>query len=102
MPVGRIGIWKSRNRGGPSVVAELEALGYGALWLGGSPSLEQTRPYLEAGTTLPVATGILNVWKHEPADVARGHAELVRDFPGRFLLGIGIGTRRRPATTRDR
>jgi probable F420-dependent oxidoreductase len=38
-----------------------------------------------------VATGILNVWQHEPAEVAAQHAELTRAFPGRFLLGIGIG-----------
>ncbi len=98
MDLGQIGIWNSRRQGGPGVVAVIEALGYGALWLGGSPSLEQTRPYLEAGSTLPVATGILNVWQHEPADVARGHAELRRDFGDRFLLGIGIG---HPEATSD-
>ena len=32
--------------------------------------VEQARPYLEAGDTLPVVTGILNVWQHDPADVA--------------------------------
>src|SRR3954469_2521053 len=91
MQIGRIGIWKSRSQGGPGVVPEVEALGFGALWLGGSPSLEQTRPYVEAGRTLPIATGILNVWQHDPADVARDHAVLTGDFPDRFLLGIGIG-----------
>ena len=57
-----------------------------------------TRPYLEAGSTLPVATGILNVWQHDPADVARGHAELRAEFGDRFLLGIGIG---HPEATSD-
>jgi probable F420-dependent oxidoreductase len=98
MDLGRIGIWNSRHKGSPGVVAEIEALGYGALWLGGSPSLEQTRPYLEAGSTLPVIPGILNVWQHEPADVARGHAELRAEFGDRFLLGIGIG---HPEATSD-
>jgi probable F420-dependent oxidoreductase len=98
MDLGQIGIWNSRHKGSPSVVAEIEALGYGALWLGGSPSLDQTRPYLEAGTTLPVIPGILNVWQHEPADVARGHAELRAEFGDRFLLGIGIG---HPEATSD-
>jgi probable F420-dependent oxidoreductase len=79
-------------------VAEIEALGYGALWVGGSPSLEQVRPYLEATSGIPVATGILNVWQHEPAAVAAGHAQLERDFAGRFLLGIGIG---HPEATSD-
>ena len=35
---------------------EIEALGFGALWLGGSPSLVEARAYLEATTTLTVAT----------------------------------------------
>jgi probable F420-dependent oxidoreductase len=72
-------------------LGEIEALGFGALWLGGSPSLVEARAYLEATTTLTVATGILNVWRHEPADVAAGHADLRRDFGDRFLLGVGIG-----------
>jgi probable F420-dependent oxidoreductase len=72
-------------------VGEIEALGFGTLWLGGSPSLAEARAFLEATSTVTVATGILNVWRHEPADVAAGHAELRRDFGDRFLLGIGIG-----------
>jgi len=47
---------------------------------------------------MTVATGILNVWQHAPEAVAAGHAELARDFPGRFLLGIGIG---HPEATSD-
>ncbi|HEY7077574.1 MAG TPA: LLM class F420-dependent oxidoreductase [Solirubrobacteraceae bacterium] len=90
MNLGRIGVWRSRRVGvGPA--AEIEALGYGALWVGGSPSTEQVRPFLEATSEIPVLTGILNVWQHEPAAVAAGHAELERDFPGRFVLGIGCG-----------
>jgi probable F420-dependent oxidoreductase len=72
-------------------LGEIEALGFGALWLGGSPSLVEARAYLEATTTLTIATGIVNVWRHEPADVAAGHADLRRDFGERFLLGVGIG-----------
>src|SRR3954451_267465 len=96
--IGRIGIWHSRSKGSPSIVAQVERLGLGALWLGGSPSVEQARPYVEAGTTIPVLTGILNVWQHDPADVAREHAKLVEEHPGRFLLGIAIG---HPEATSD-
>ena len=71
--------------------AEIEALGYGTLWVGSSPSVAQARPFLERSSTLTVATGILNVWQHEPADVAAQRAEVARAFPGRFLLGIGVG-----------
>jgi probable F420-dependent oxidoreductase len=90
MRLGQLGIWR-RKHDGADGVAEIEALGYGALWVGGSPSVEEVRPFLERSSTLTVATGILNVWQHEPAAVAAQRAALVREFPGRFLLGIGVG-----------
>ncbi len=98
MDLGQIGVWRSRRSGSADAAKEIEALGYGALWLGGSPSLDQVRPYLEASSTLPVITSILNVWQHEPADVARAHARLTADHAGRFILGIGIG---HPEATSD-
>ena len=44
--------------------AEIERLGYGAIWVGGSPAadLAFVEPLLEATSTLQVATGIVNVW----------------------------------------
>src|SRR3954471_19679352 len=98
MQLGQIGIWRSRNRGSAAAARTIEELGYGALWIGGSPSVEQMRPYLEASSTIPLLTGILNVWQHDPADVAREHAQLTADHPGRFVLGIGIG---HPEATSD-
>jgi probable F420-dependent oxidoreductase len=95
--IGRLGVWR-RHQPGPGVVPELDALGYDALWLGSSPSLAQARPYLEASEQITIATGILNIWQHEPTDVAAQHAELTRDFPGSFLLGIGVG---HPEATSD-
>jgi probable F420-dependent oxidoreductase len=88
--LGRIGVWL-RRQSGTDTVGEIEALGYGTLWIGSSPSLAQVRPFLAASSTLTIATGILNVWRHEPADVAAGHAQLTAEHPGRFLLGIGVG-----------
>jgi probable F420-dependent oxidoreductase len=88
--LGRIGIWR-RHQEGAEGVAELEALGFGTLWLGGSPSPADARPFLERSRTLTVATGILNVWRHRPADVAADRGRLDDEFGGRFLLGIGIG-----------
>jgi probable F420-dependent oxidoreductase len=90
MDLGRIGIWRRRLEGFDDL-GELEALGYTAFWVGMSPSLAHAREFLERSSTMTIATGILNVWQHEPADVAAQHAELTRDFPGRFLLGIGVG-----------
>jgi len=88
--LGTYGVWIPK-RFGPGSAAEIEALGYGAVWLGGSPSVEEAVPWLEASETITVATGILNVWEHEPAPVGAAHARLRAAFPGRFLLGIGIG-----------
>jgi len=90
MRLGKIGVWRRRHDG-LDAVEQIEALGYGTFWVGGSPSLEQVRRYLERTSTMTIATGILNVWQHEPADVAAQRAEFAREFPGRFLLGIGIG-----------
>ena len=90
MELGKIGVWR-RRLDGLDALEEIEALGYGTFWVGGSPSVEQARAYLERTSRMTIATGILNVWRHEPADVAAQHAAVRRDFPGRFLLGIGIG-----------
>jgi probable F420-dependent oxidoreductase len=60
--------------------------------------VEDARPFLEASSTLTIATGILNVWQHEPHDVAEDDRALAGEFPGRFLLGIGIG---HPEATSD-
>jgi probable F420-dependent oxidoreductase len=97
MKLGQIGIWR-RHQEGLGGLEEMEELGYGTLWLGSSPSLAQARPFLEASTTLVIATGILNIWRHEPADVAVADTELRHAFPGRFLLGIGVG---HPEATSD-
>jgi probable F420-dependent oxidoreductase len=90
MELGQIGIWRRRQEGVEGL-EEIEALGYGTFWIGSSPAVAEARPFLERTSTLTVATGILNIWQHEPADVAAGHAELRRAFPDRFLLGIGVG-----------
>jgi probable F420-dependent oxidoreductase len=97
MEIGTIGVWRSK-RHGTSGLDEIEGLGYGAFWLGGSPSVDETRPYVEATSTLPVLTGILNIWQHDPADVARDASRLRADSNGRFTLGIGVG---HPEATSD-
>jgi len=90
VPLGRFGIWR-RYQEGLDVVTELEALGFGTLWIGGSPTLAEARPCLEATSTITIATGILNVWRDDPEDVAAGHGELRGEFGERFLLGVGVG-----------
>ena len=102
MDPGTIGVWTTYRAIGEDNAAEaatlVEELGYGTFWLGGSPRLPSVRPLLEATETLVVATGIVNVWAYEPAQLAAEYATLARDFPGRILVGIGIG---HPEATSD-
>jgi probable F420-dependent oxidoreductase len=94
---GTIGVWsgalrtsnpKNGNQVGDAA-AELESLGYGTVWIGGSPSVAEAAPLLEATTRLTVATGILSIWEHSTEEVAAGRAALERAHPGRFVLGLG-------------
>jgi probable F420-dependent oxidoreductase len=102
MDLGTIGVWTTYRAIGEENAGEaaslVEELGYGTFWLGGSPRLPSVRPLLEATETLVVATGIVNVWAYEPAELAAEYATLARDFPERLLVGIGIG---HPEATSD-
>jgi probable F420-dependent oxidoreductase len=74
---------------------EIESLGYGAIWAGGSPpaELEWIEPLLEPTSTLQVATGIVNIWTAEAGPVAESFHRIEAAYPNRFLLGIGVGHR---------
>jgi alkanesulfonate monooxygenase SsuD/methylene tetrahydromethanopterin reductase-like flavin-dependent oxidoreductase (luciferase family) len=106
MNTGKIGIWTSYRPFGIDRAGEAaqlaEQLGYGAWWVGGSPRVPDIRPILEATSTLVAATGILNVWRNDPAETAADDAALRADFPGRFMLGIGVGHQRRRTTSASR
>jgi probable F420-dependent oxidoreductase len=77
----------------PQQAKEIESLGYGAVWVGGSPPAELAwvEPILEATTTLQVATGIVNIWSAAAKPVAESFHRIDKAYPGRFLLGIGVG-----------
>ena len=77
----------------PQQAKEIEALGYGAVWVGASPpaELEFVEPILEQTTTLQVATGIVNIWTAAAGPVAESFHRIEAAYPGRFLLGIGVG-----------
>ena len=93
--LGKIGVWTAYRAIGEENAGEaarlVEELGYGVFWLGGSPRLASVRRLLEATENLVVATGIVNVWAYDPAQLAGEYAALVGDFPERLLVGIGIG-----------
>lgn len=77
----------------PAQAKEIEALGYGAVWVGGSPPAELAwvEPILAATTTLQVATGIVNIWTAPAKAVAESFHRIDAAYPNRFLLGIGVG-----------
>ena len=77
----------------PQQAKEIEALGYGSVWVGGSPpaELDWVEPILANTTTLKVATGIVNIWTAAAGPVAESFHRIEAAYPGRFLLGIGVG-----------
>jgi probable F420-dependent oxidoreductase len=95
MDLGSIGVWTTYRQIGEENAGEaarlVQDLGFGTFWLGGSPRLASVRPLLEATDSLVVATGIVNVWSYDPAELAAEYVQLAEDFPDRVLVGIGIG-----------
>ena len=93
--LGAVGVWRRFRALDPDSVAELEALGYGAVWLGGSPGsdLQAAERLLDATASITVATGIVNIWRSDAAELAASFHRIERRYPGRLLLGIGSGHR---------
>lgn len=77
----------------PEQAKDIESLGYGAVWVGGSPpaELEWVEPILEQTNTLQIATGIVNIWTAPAKPVAESFHRIDKAYRGRFLLGIGVG-----------
>lgn len=91
------GIWSSALRYGDAAAAadaaaELEALGYAALWIPdvGGDLFSSIDNLLSATTGVTVATGILNLWLHDPAETAARYSGFVAEHGRRLLVGIGV------------
>ena len=91
--LGRYGVWLPTRSVSPGVAKQIESLGYGAVWVGGSPDadLNWVEPALAETSTLQLATGIVNIWASPAAEVAKSFERIESAYPGRFLLGIGVG-----------
>jgi probable F420-dependent oxidoreductase len=94
------GIWSGMLRYGEpgpaaEAAAELESLGYSALWIPdvGGDLFGSLANLLGATSTVTIATGILNVWMHSADDAAAAHARLTAEHGPRYLCGIGISHR---------
>lgn len=90
--LGRYGVWT----GGPVTPEQavaIEKLGYGAVWVGASPpaDLSFVEPILQKTERLQVASGIVNIWTADARDVAESYHRIEDAYPGRFLLGVGVG-----------
>ena len=91
--LGKFGVFRFLSTLSPAQAAAYEQLGFGALWIGGSPAgdLLEVEALLDATSTITVATGIVNIWKDDAPTVAASYQRIEATHPGRFLLGIGAG-----------
>ncbi|MFF2846715.1 TIGR03620 family F420-dependent LLM class oxidoreductase [Streptomyces sp. NPDC058001] len=95
--LGRVGIWTFAYEGQPAQrvresAAEIEELGYGALWYGeafGRDSFGQGWLLLSATRRITVASGIANIAFRDPIATATATRTLGEAFPGRYVLGLG-------------
>lgn len=75
------------------LVAELEELGYGAVWIPeamGRDPMVHAALLLEATERIVVATGIANIWNRAANTMTAAQRTLTGAFPDRFLLGLGV------------
>jgi probable F420-dependent oxidoreductase len=91
--LGRYGIWRHADGLNPELAAQVEQLGYGAIWIGGSPDgdLRLAESLLAGTDRIAIATGIVNMWKTPAEEAASSYHRVAAAYPGRFLLGVGIG-----------
>jgi len=96
--IGKVGVWAMELRfGDPAAIAgaaaELDGLGYGAIWVPGGVGGDITGDLdrlLDATERAVIATGIINIWKHEPEEIAGWWKALPTARAERVLLGIGV------------
>lgn len=96
--LGKLGLWSMELRFGDKAeaaeaAAELEELGFGTLWVPGGIDdqvLVDVTALLAATRHATIATGILNIWKYRPQDVADWFKALPADHQGRVMLGLGV------------
>lgn len=95
-PLTGVGIFEAALRFGPEqqaldCAAELEELGYSALWIPdiGGALLDRLETLLASTSRITVASGVLNLWFQDSAEVAARRAALAKNLRDRLLLGIG-------------
>ncbi|MEE1752800.1 TIGR03620 family F420-dependent LLM class oxidoreductase [Streptomyces sp. SP18CS02] len=95
--LGQVGIWTFAYEGQPAgrvreSAAELEELGYGAIWYGeafGRDTVGQAWLLLSATRRITIASGIANIAFRDPLATAGAARTIGEAFPGRYVLGLG-------------
>jgi probable F420-dependent oxidoreductase len=98
LPLKRIGIWTGAFEQQPArkaqeTVAELEELGYGAVWVSeatGREAFTQSALLLAGSSRIVVANEIASIYGRDPFTMASGQKTLSEAYPNRFLLGLGV------------
>ncbi len=99
--LSRYGVWTGGLDQQPSaraveIVAELEAMGWGAVWI---PEAVGRDPFVHAALLLAgteklvVATGIANIFARDAMAMNACWQTVTEAHPGRFLLGLGVSHR---------
>ncbi|HEY6772278.1 MAG TPA: LLM class F420-dependent oxidoreductase [Solirubrobacterales bacterium] len=94
--VGRTGIWitgelwESAGDAADEAAAELEELGYGAIWTGSSTAdLTRQERILSSTERIVAATGIVSIWLNPADELAANYQRLAAEHPDRLLIGLG-------------
>src|SRR5829696_5588515 len=98
---GEIGLWSSALNSLPAprakeAVAEIEELGYAALWFAeaqGREAFANASMLLSATRRLVVATGISNIFVRDAWATNAAAKTLADAYPERFVLGLGVSHR---------
>lgn len=99
--IGPLGVWTGALAKLPAgaarqAAAEIERLGYTALWypesVGSKEAFSQAAFLLSTTERIVVASGIANIWARDPMAMVAGANTLGEAWPGRFMLGVGVST----------
>ena len=100
--LGPVGVFLPFSRTSPpsadrqrETARRLEHAGYRATWVnegvGGKDALVQLAILLAATERMVFGTSIANIWARAPQTAHGAAALLAQAFPGRFVLGLGVG-----------